>query len=75
MKVSNHLRILHMLKKKDTHFGLLFIGGIIGAIVGVIASILLIKSSDKKPRLNSKQGLQLGLKIISLLRSIAKPDN
>jgi len=50
-------------------------GGIIGAVVGVIAAILLIKSSEEEPRFNSRQGVQLGLGLISLLRSLVKGPN
>ena len=50
-------------------------GGIIGAIVGVIGAILLIKSSEEEPRFDSKRGVQLGLSVISLLRKFVKdPD-
>lgn len=64
-----------MNEKKASRIGLIVSGGIIGAVVGVIAAILLIKSSEEEPRINSRQGLQLGLGLISLLRSLIKGSN
>jgi hypothetical protein len=61
--------------KKGGHIGLVISGGIVGAVVGIIAAILLIKSSEDKPRIDSKQGVQLGLGLISLLRSLVKSPN
>lgn len=52
------------------HFGLVIGGGIIGAIIGVVGALLLIKSSEDNPHLDSKQGFQLGLRIISVLQSL-----
>jgi gas vesicle protein len=67
-----------MIEKKDHHIGILLGGGIIGAIVGIIAAVVLIKSAeqfDETPRLNSKKGLQLGIGLISLIRSLTKFSN
>ena len=61
--------------KKSNNFGILFIGGMIGAILGTIAAIILIKSAEQakdKPHINTQNGFQLGLGVISLLRSFAK---
>jgi hypothetical protein len=57
---------------KSRQIGLVISGGIIGAVVGIIAAILFIKSSEDEPRFDSKQGLKLGLGIVSLLRSLVK---
>lgn len=62
-------------ERKSSQLGLIVSGGIIGAVIGVIAAILLIKSSDEEPRFNSRQGVQLGLGLISLLRSLVKGHN
>ena len=61
--------------KKENYSGLIIGGGIIGAILGIAAALLLIKSAeqaDVTPQLNTKKGLQLGLGIVSLLRSLSK---
>jgi flagellar basal body-associated protein FliL len=64
-----------MNERKGSRIGMIISGGIIGAVVGVIAAILLIKSSEEEPRFNSRQGVQLGLGLISLLRSLVKGPN
>lgn len=64
-----------MNEKKGSRIGMIISGGIIGAVVGVIAAILLIKSSEEEPRFDSRQGVQLGLGLISLLRSLVKGPN
>jgi hypothetical protein len=54
--------------------GLIIGGGIIGAIIGIAAALIVIKSAEQAevtPHLNRKNGVQLGLKIISLLRSLS----
>jgi hypothetical protein len=54
--------------------GLLIGGGIIGAIIGVVAAFIIIKSAEQAeipPHLNSKKGIQLGLGIVSLLRALS----
>jgi hypothetical protein len=54
--------------------GLIIGGGIIGAIIGVVAVLIMIKSAEQAevtPYLNRKNGVQLGLKIVSLLRSLS----
>lgn len=61
-----------MNERKGSRIGIIISGGIIGAVVGMIAAILLIKSSEEETRFDSKQGVQLGLGLISLLRSLAK---
>lgn len=64
-----------MNERKGSRIGMIISGGIIGAVVGVISVILLIKSSEEEPRFDSKQGVQLGLGLISLLRSLVKGPN
>jgi len=64
-----------MNERKGSRIGMIISGGIIGAVVGVISAILLIKSSEEEPRFDSKQGVQLGLGLISLLRSLVKGSN
>jgi len=60
---------------KGNHSNLIIGGGIIGAILGIVAALILIKSAEQAevtPHLNSKKGVQLGLGIVSLLRSLSK---
>ena len=61
--------------KKGNFSGLIIGGGIIGAILGVAAAFILIKSAEQAnmtPHLNTKKGVELGLGIVSLLRSLSK---
>jgi len=61
--------------KKGNYDGLIIGGGIIGAILGIAAALIMIKSAeqaDVTPHLNTKKGVQLGLGIVSLLRSLSK---
>ena len=61
--------------KKENFNGLILGGGIIGAVLGIAAAYILIKSAEQAnitPHLNTKKGLQLGLGIVSLLRSLSK---
>ena len=61
--------------KKDNFIGLVLGGGIIGAVLGIIAAYILIKSAEQAnitPHLNAKKGLRLGFGIVSLLRSLSK---
>jgi hypothetical protein len=67
-----------MIQKKDQHIGILLGGGIIGAIIGIIAAFVFIRSAEQlkqSPRLNSKKGFQLGIGLISLIRSLANFPN
>jgi hypothetical protein len=60
--------------KNEKYHGLIIGGGIIGAIIGVVAAIIMIKSAEQAeitPHLNRKNSVQLGLKIVSLLRSLS----
>ena len=61
--------------KKGNYGGLIIGGGIVGAILGIAAAFIMIKSADQAaitPHLNTKKGVQLGLGIVSLLRSLSK---
>ncbi len=60
--------------KNGNYGGLIIGGGIIGAVIGVIAALILIKSSEQAdviPQLNKKKGIQLGLGVVSLLKSLS----
>jgi hypothetical protein len=51
----------------------ILIGGILGLLIGVIAAFLFVKNQpeDAEPRkLSSKQGMQLGLGVVSVIRQI-----
>lgn len=54
----------------------LLIGGIIGAVVGMAAVVILIQheSNDKPPRISTGQGVKMGVLVLSLLRNIANLD-
>ena len=61
--------------KKGNYSVLIIGGGIIGVILGIAAALIMIKSAeqaDVTPHLNTKKGVQLGLGIVSLLRSLSK---
>ena len=63
--------------KKRNQYGLIISGGIIGSILGIAAALIMIKSAEQADvplNLNRKKGVQLGLGIVSLLRSLAKHD-
>ena len=50
-------------------------GAIIGAVIGVLAAYILIKraqQSEETPNLSPGEGVQLGLGVLGLLRTIAK---
>ncbi len=52
---------------------IIILGGIVGSLLGILAAYILIKSSadqEQKPKLDTKQGMRLGLGIVSLLRSL-----
>ena len=60
--------------KKINYNGLILSGGILGAIIGIVAALIMIKSAEQAevtPHLNTKNGLQLGLGVVSLLRSFS----
>ena len=60
---------------KGKHNGLIIGGGVIGAILGITAALIIIKSAEQEevsPHLDTKKGVQLGLGIVSLLRSLSK---
>lgn len=59
-----------MNEKQRKQFGLIVSGGILGAVIGVIGAILLIKSSEEDPHLDSKHGIRLVLRVISILQSL-----
>jgi hypothetical protein len=50
-------------------------GAIIGAVIGVLAAYILIKRAqqiEETPKLSPGEGVQLGLGVLGLLRTIAK---
>jgi hypothetical protein len=61
--------------KNRKYSSLIVGGGIIGAIIGIAAALIMIKSAEQAkvtPHLNTKKGIQLGLGIVSILRSLSK---
>jgi hypothetical protein len=63
--------------KKSKFFGLIISGGIIGAILGIAAALIMIKSAEQADvplNLNRKKGVQLGLGIVSLLQTLSKHE-
>lgn len=57
--------------KKVNYNGLIISGGFLGAILGIVAVLIMIKSAENEestPHLNTKKGVQLGLRVVSLLR-------
>ena len=58
---------------KNQKMQLYLLGGLLGALFGIIASNLLIKSSEsnEKPlKISSKQGFQIGLSALSFLKKL-----
>ena len=51
----------------------LMIGGVVGAVVGVVATYLLIQRSEGEtpPKLSTGEGVKIGVLVFGLLRSIA----
>lgn len=50
-------------------------GAVIGAVIGALAAYILIKraeQSEDAPKLSPGEGVQLGLGVLGLLRTIAK---
>ena len=61
--------------KKDNYNGLIISGGILGAVLGIVAALIMIKSAENvesTPNLNTKKGLQLGLGVVSLLSLLSR---
>ncbi len=62
--------------EKKSNVELYFVGGIIGAIIGIVAAILIDKSAKLEgsdPHFNGKKLSKLGLKAISALWSLIEP--
>jgi hypothetical protein len=51
----------------------LIIGGIVGSLVGVVATYLFIQNrkEDQPPEISAGEGVKLGVLVLGLLRSIA----
>lgn len=51
----------------------LIVGGVVGALVGVMSAYLLIQNRDKEEfqNITPGEGVKLGVLVLSLLRSIA----
>jgi hypothetical protein len=51
----------------------LIIGGIVGSLVGVVATYLFIQNrkEDQPPEFSAGEGVKLGVLVLGLLRSIA----
>jgi hypothetical protein len=50
-------------------------GALIGAVIGTLAAYILIKraeQSEETPKLSPGEGVQIGLGVLGLLRTIAK---
>ena len=53
------------------------IGGIVGALVGVGAALLLVRRAEleqKPPELSPSEGIQMGLGVLGLLRFLASSE-
>lgn len=51
----------------------ILVGGILGLVIGLFAAFLFVKNqpADTEPRkLSSKQGMELGLGVVSMIRQI-----
>ena len=62
--------------EKKSNFELYLVGGIIGAVIGVVAAILVDKSAKLEgsdPRLNGKKLSRLGFGAVSALWSLIEP--
>ncbi len=56
----------------------LLVGGVVGALVGVGAAYLYIRNIEEAgedPRLGTRDALQLGVSVVSLVRQIASMGN
>ena len=64
------------MEEKKTDYRLYLMSGFIGAIIGVVAAMLLDKSSEiegSEPHLTGKKLIRLGFGTISTLWSLIKP--
>ncbi len=62
-----------MESKKNIKTNSLIIGGVIGAVVGVVAANMLVKEveeNDNEQALTPARGFQLGMLVLGLLRQI-----
>jgi len=50
----------------------ILLGGITGALLGIITAYLIIKSAEQKntkPQLSASKGMQLGMGVVSLIKN------
>lgn len=62
--------------EKKNNYGLYMVGGIIGAVIGVVAAILIDKSAKLEgsdPQLTGKKLSRLGFRAVSALWSLIEP--
>jgi UDP-N-acetylmuramate-alanine ligase len=64
------------MEEKKNNFELYLVGGIVGAVIGVIAAMLIEKSANLEgsdPRLSGKKLSRLGFGAVSALWSLIEP--
>jgi len=64
---------LEIVENENWEPRVLLIGAVIGAVVGVGAAYLLIKSGEQEgpPQISAGEGVKLGVLVLGLLRSVA----
>ncbi|GAP05871.1 hypothetical protein ATHL_00712 [Anaerolinea thermolimosa] len=53
----------------------LLIGGVIGAVIGVIGALVLVQQADKaqsRPKLTAGDGVKVGLGVLAVLKLLAE---